>query len=235
MITNVVIEAKNVTKIFKEESNNTIKIVEDSSFSIKKGELVAFVGPSGCGKSTLLQICGLLDGVTKGDILINNTSTYRLKEHEKTTIRRNNIGFVYQMHHLFPEFTALENVMLPQMIVNKESKKNIENKAKKLLMELGLENRIKHIPAELSGGERQRVAIARALINNPSIVLADEPTGNLDAENSEKTINILLNSLKKIGASLLMVTHDMNIAKKSDRIITIRDRKIETIVDTVGI
>jgi lipoprotein-releasing system ATP-binding protein len=230
MVTDIAIEAKNVTKIFKEESGNIIKIVEDSSFGVKRGELVAFVGPSGCGKSTLLQMCGLLDGVTEGDILINNISTCKLKEYEKTSIRRNNIGFVYQMHHLFPEFTALENVMLPLMVMGKENRRSIKNIANEYLIELGLENRINHTPAELSGGERQRVAIARALVNNPCIVLADEPTGNLDAENSEKIIEVLFNSLKKTGASLLMVTHDMNIAKKSDRVVTMKNHKIETIV-----
>ncbi|MDR1499063.1 MAG: ABC transporter ATP-binding protein [Rickettsiales bacterium] len=226
MIGDVILEGRNVVKVFREGLNSEVRILGDSSFCIRGGELVSFVGPSGCGKSTVLQMCGLLDSPTAGDIVVNGISTNRIGDSGKTIIRKNSIGFIYQMHHLFPEFTALENVMLPSLVLNKESKKDIAKKAEKLLWELGLGDRANHIPAELSGGERQRVAIARAIINNPSIVLADEPTGNLDAENSEKIINVLTTTLRKINASLLMVTHDLNVAKRADRVITLRDHKI---------
>ncbi len=224
MLNEIILEAKNIKKFFNEGSN-LLKILEDSSFKINKGETMALVGPSGCGKSTLLQLCGLLDNLTEGDILINGISTKNLNEEEKTKIRKNNIGFVYQMHHLFPEFTALENVIIPLLIKN-ENKQKAKQKAEEILLNLGLGNRLKHMPAELSGGEKQRVAIARALITNPSIILADEPTGNLDDENSKKIINILLEKLKEINSSLLMVTHNINMAKKLDKIVTLSNHKI---------
>lgn len=221
-----ILEAKNIKKFFNEGSN-LLKILEDSSFKINKGKTMALVGPSGCGKSTLLQLCGLLDNVSEGDILINGISTKNLSEKKRTQIRKDNIGFVYQMHHLFSEFTALENVIIP-LLIKKENKQKAKQKAEELLIDLGLKERLKHMPSELSGGEKQRVAIARALITNPSIILADEPTGNLDNENSEKIINLLLNKLKEINSSLLMVTHNIDIAKKLDKVMTLVNHKICT-------
>lgn len=224
MLNETILEAKNIEKFFNEGSN-PLKVIEDSSFIVNRGETIAIVGASGCGKSTLLQLCGLLDNLTNGDILINGISTKSLNENERTKIRKNNIGFVYQMHHLFSEFTALENVIIP-LLMRKENKKEAKVKAKELLIDLGLENRINHLPAELSGGEKQRVAIARALITNPSIILADEPTGNLDDENSEKIMNLLLKEIKDFNSSLLMVTHNIDIAKKLDNIITLSNHRI---------
>ena len=225
----IVLEANNITKYYKEGLDNTLKILENSSFSIKKNEVVAFVGVSGCGKSTLLQICGLLDSQNFGEIIINNIDTTKLNDREKTNIRKNNIGFIYQMHYLFSEFSVVENVMLPLLIDSKESKKKIREKAVQLLEELGLEDRINFVPNQLSGGEKQRVAIARALITNPDIILADEPTGNLDPENSIKIMEILYNIVKKRNSSLFMVTHNIALTQYSDRILTIKDLKVQEI------
>lgn len=219
-----ILEAKNITKVFKEGSN-LLKILEDSSFSIEKGKSIALVGQSGCGKSTLLQICGLLDSFDSGDIIINDKSTKNLNDDEKTRIRKENIGFVYQMHHLFPEFTAVENVMLP-LIIRKEKKKEIRSKAEEMLASLGLGDRLYYSPSKLSGGEKQRVAIARALITNPNLVLADEPTGNLDDKNSQKIMDVLLKKLDELGSSLLMVTHNIEIAKNLDKIMTLENHKV---------
>ena len=220
----IVLEAKNIEKIYY-EGNNRLVILEDSSFSIKKGELVSFVGASGSGKSTLLQICGLLDKPTNGDIIIDGILTKDLSNKELTAVRKYNIGFVYQSHNLFPEFTALENVMIPLMI--RKSERDIKNRAKELLISLGLENRINHKPSALSGGEKQRVAIARALVTNPNLILADEPTGNLDRDNSLRTIEVLTEAVKNNGSSLFMVTHDWNMTKFSDKIMTIENKIIK--------
>ena len=222
----IVLKANNISKVYNNGNNNLI-IIENSSFFIKDGEIISLVGASGSGKSTVLQICGLLDKPTNGDIIINNMSTKNLSNKDLTIVRKNNIGFIYQSHNLFPEFTAIENVMIPLMI--RKNELNIKEKAEKLLCELGLKDRVYHKPSELSGGEKQRVAIARALITNPSLILADEPTGNLDTENSSKILDILVNTVKNYNTSLLMVTHDWNMTKYSDRIITIENKIIKNI------
>lgn len=220
---NPVLELYNIKKTFKEDSKDTITILGESSFSINSGEMVAMVGPSGCGKSTFLQICGLLDNANSGKIIINNIDTTHLSDRQRTNIRKKNIGFVYQMHNLFPEFTAYENVALPLM-VNGES--HFKNKVIDLLSDLGLKNKINSLPAELSGGEKQRVAIARALIIKPKLILADEPTGNLDEENSLNVLNILTDFSKKYNSALIMVTHNKDLTTTMDRVITIKDKKI---------
>ena len=173
-IGNIVLDAVNISKTFKEGSNNSIEILKDSSFSVEKGQTVSFIGPSGCGKTTLLQICGLLDNPTSGLLFIDDVETTCLKDDKKTLVRRKNIGFVYQMHNLFPEFSALENVLLP-VYINRA--KNYREEAELLLDKLGLLDKKNNMPSELSGGEKQRVAIARAIITRPKIILADEPTG----------------------------------------------------------
>lgn len=223
-ISSIILEAKNIKKVYN-EGNNKLVVIDNSSFTINKGELVSFVGASGSGKSTLLQICGLLDNATSGDIIINGISTKNLSNKKLTEIRKYNIGFVYQSHNLFSEFTALENVMIPLMI--RKNEKNIKDRATLLLSSLGLEKRINHKPSELSGGEKQRVAIARALITEPNLILADEPTGNLDKDNSLRTLEVLVKTVTEHKASLLMVTHDWNMTKFSDKIMTIEDKVIK--------
>ena len=220
-ISNIILEANNISKSFKEGSNK-VDILLDSSFSISKGEMVSFIGPSGCGKTTLLQICGLLDYPSSGNLYINNINTTNLKDKEKTIIRRNNIGFVYQMHNLFPEFSAIENVLLPAII----NKKKLKKEAEYLLDKLGLFNKKNNMPSELSGGEKQRVAIARALINKPSLILADEPTGNLDDKNSFNVMDLFLSLVKEFNISLFMVSHNKDLSKLCNRILTVKDKKI---------
>lgn len=220
-ISNIILKANNISKSFKEGSNK-VDVLLDSSFSISKGEMVSFIGPSGCGKTTLLQICGLLDCPSNGDLYINDINTTHLKDKEKTIIRRNNIGFVYQMHNLFPEFSAIENILLPAII----NKKNLKKEAELLLDKLGLFDKRNNMPSELSGGEKQRVAIARALINKPSLILADEPTGNLDDKNSFNVMDLFLNLVKEFNISLFMVSHNKDLSKLCNRILTIKDKKI---------
>ena len=216
---------ENISKSYK-QNEGYLEIIKDSSLFVRSKETVAFVGPSGAGKTTLLQICGLLDTPTSGEIYINNQNIKNLTDIQKTIIRRDNIGFVFQFHHLLPEFSVLENVILSGLVKATEKKKNIEERAKIILNDLGLSSKINNRPYQLSGGERQRVAIARAIINNPSIILADEPTGNLDPENADVVFNLLLKIVHDYNSSLLMVTHNVDLAKKLDRIITIKDKQI---------
>lgn len=222
---NKILILENISKSYK-QSEGSLEVIKDSSLFVRNKETVAFVGPSGSGKTTLLQICGLLDTPTSGDIYINNQNIKNLTDIQKTIIRRDNIGFVFQFHHLLPEFSILENVILPGLVKNIEKKKEIEKRAKDILDDLGLSSKIKNRPYQLSGGERQRVAIARAIINNPLIILADEPTGNLDPENADIVFNLLLKIVHNYNSSLLMVTHNIDLARKLDRMITIKDKKI---------
>ena len=219
-----VLKLENINKIYRQSGSN-LEIIKNSSLSVFNQETVAFIGPSGCGKTTLLQICGLLDNPTSGRVFINNQDVAKLSDIEKTNIRKNNIGFIFQFHHLLPEFSVLENVMLPGLI-DKNDKKIIKEKAIDILNDLGLIAKINNRPSQLSGGEKQRVAIARAIMNNPSIILADEPTGNLDPENADIVFNLLLRTVNNHNSSLLMVTHNVDLAKKLDRIITIKNKEI---------
>lgn len=221
-----VLQLVNINKTYK-QNEESLTVIQDSSLLVSNQETVAFVGPSGCGKTTLLQICGLLDEATSGDVFINGQKISNLSDNEKTEIRKNNIGFIFQFHHLLPEFSVLENVMMPAL-VNKSDKKIIKEKATNILSDLGLIAKINSRPYQLSGGEKQRVAIARAIINNPSIILADEPTGNLDPENANIVFNLLLDVVKNYNSSLLMVTHNIELAQRLNKIITIENK---TIVD----
>lgn len=224
-MTEFVLQAKELSKSFKQGSNK-ITILDNADFNLKSNEVVALVGPSGCGKTTFLQMLGLLDIPNEGHIIIKDINyTKLIFDYKKTICRRSNIGFIYQAYNLLSDFTALENTMLPLRIQN-ISKYEAKEKATKLLGDLGLKSRIDHLPTQLSGGEQQRVAIARSIIHEPSIVLADEPTGNLDHDNSIKIIGMLIKSIKKLKKSLVMVTHNMEIAKKADRIMTIVDGKL---------
>ncbi len=195
------------------------------NFSVGKGEMIAIMGPSGSGKTTLLNIIGTLDKPTRGEVYINGRNILNLKEKDLTLLRRTTIGFIFQFHNLIPILTALENVELPMIIAGKPREER-RKRAIHLLRLVGLGDRLNHRPSELSGGEQQRVAIARALANKPSIILADEPTGELDTETSELVIGVLKDSVKEENGTLILVTHNPMVAEKMERIVKIRDGKI---------
>ena len=212
------LSAQKLSKSYVQADGDRLHILRDFSCELKKGEIVALVGPSGSGKSTLLHVLGGLDKANDGKLMIDGDDVFALSDSARTKIRRNDIGFIYQFHHLLPEFSALENVMLPQ-IINGISKAKAKDKAEELLEIMKLSDRLYHRPAKLSGGEQQRVAIARALANDPKILLADEPTGNLDPETSEIVFDLLINAVKETGLTALIATHNMDLAKRMDRVI----------------
>jgi lipoprotein-releasing system ATP-binding protein len=216
-----VLKLLNIEKNFF-QADQKIEVLKGINLEIKKGELVALIGPSGSGKTTLLQIAGLLDSATSGQILIGGIDSSKANDKTRTEIRKNHVGFVYQFHHLLPEFSALENVALPLLIQEKSRKEAFEI-AEKILAEVGLSDRLNHKPSELSGGQQQRVALARAVVTKPSLILADEPTGNLDSEFAGKIFELLQNLVKTYQIGCLVVTHNMELAKKADRVISIRD------------
>ena len=222
---NKILKLSHVSKTYKKR-NESLSILQNSSFEMEKGEMVALIGPSGSGKSTLLQIAGLLDSLDEGDIIIDGINQTDLSERSRTKFRNQNMGFVYQFHHLLPEFTALENVIIPQLPLGVSRYKS-KNRAIELLDSVGLGHRIHHKPSEMSGGEQQRVAICRALANNPIMLLADEPTGNLDPKTSHVIFDLLCSLVKTTKLSTIIATHNMDLAKKMDRIITIEDGKIK--------
>ena len=193
---------------------------------MQKGEIVAIIGKSGAGKTTLLQIIGTLDRPTQGQVLINGTDVFTMREKELAAFRNKHIGFIFQFHQLLPEFTALENVCIPAMIAREKESEYVA-RATKLLTELGLGERLNHKPNELSGGEKQRVAAARALMMSPDIILADEPTGSLDEKNKKELSELLLKLRKEYGQTILLVTHDKELAAMADRVIEIKDGIIE--------
>jgi lipoprotein-releasing system ATP-binding protein len=199
-----------------------LEVLRAASLAIEPGQIVALVGPSGAGKSTLLQIAGLLERPTAGDVLIAGQSCDGLGDDARTEMRRNRLGFVYQYHHLLPEFSALENVMLPQMIAGL-SRRDAAARARELLAMVGLEARASHRPARLSGGEQQRVALARALANAPSVVIADEPTGNLDQHTADAVFDALLAIVHETGVAALIATHNTALAARMDRILELQD------------
>lgn len=207
------------------QGGETLTVLKDLSLSINKGEMVALVGPSGAGKSTLLQMIGLLDSPTHGSISINGQEVTGQNERQRTMLRREFIGFVYQFHYLLPEFSALENVVLPQMIAGK-SRDDAREHATMLLKALGLGHRLDHRPARLSGGEQQRVAIARALANNPKLLLADEPTGNLDPHTASDVFEILVELVRTTGIGAIIATHNLDLAEKMDRIFELKGGRL---------
>jgi len=221
----IALEFRKVNKKYKQGADE-IQILKDVSFNIFEGEIVALVGPSGCGKTTLLQIAGLLDELDSGDVIINSTNTTELSDSKKTIIRRDELGFVYQFHHLLPEFTASENIVIPQIIAKTKKRKARVN-AEVLLTKMGLADRGSHRPSELSGGEQQRVAIARAMANNPKLILADEPTGNLDPKTADEVFKTIILQMKMSGFAMLLVTHNMELAQKAHRILTLEDGHIK--------
>ncbi|MEN9350489.1 MAG: hypothetical protein RL372_1467 [Bacteroidota bacterium] len=211
------LKATNITRKY-----NDLQVLKGVDIFVNKGEIVSIVGSSGAGKSTLLHILGSLDKANTGEIWINNQRIDTLKEKELAKFRNQHIGFVFQFHHLLPEFTALENVCIPGWIAG-TPKNELETRALELLKILGLQDRATHKPSELSGGEQQRVAVARALINNPDIVFADEPTGNLDSKHAQELHELFLHLQKTMGQTFLIVTHNEALAKMSDRVIHMKD------------
>ena len=216
----VIFEMQNVRKTYNEGKSNQVNVLTKANLILETGEIVALVAPSGAGKSTLLHIAGLLDTPDHGNILLNGETLSLKSDERRTTIRRQDIGFVYQFHHLLSEFTAAENVVLPQM-ADGVRRKNAFKRAAILLSKVGLEKRANHRPAELSGGEQQRVAFCRALANKPSLLLADEPTGNLDQNTSNRVFDNLLEIVRDTGLSEIIATHIPVIALCMDRIISI--------------
>ena len=208
------------------EGETLVRVLEAADLEVKGGELVAIVAPSGAGKSTLLHLSGLLERPQGGEVEVTGIPTSKLNERGRTLLRRNTIGYVYQFHHLLPEFSALENVAMPQLIAGAD-KAAAEKRAMALLDILGIAPRARHRPAELSGGEQQRVAIARAAANHPRIILADEPTGNLDPATSDIVFEALAALIKNEGAAALIATHNHDLARRADRIVTLRNGLIE--------
>ncbi|MCI7729599.1 MAG: ABC transporter ATP-binding protein [Bacteroidales bacterium] len=211
------VDVKNIVKKF-----DSLEVLKGVDLHINPKEIVSIMGPSGAGKTTLLQIIGTLDRPTSGTVHINGVDVFSLDEKKISAFRNSQIGFVFQFHQLLPEFTAVENVMMPALIADKNFKQS-KMHAMELLEYLGLESRAHHKPAELSGGEKQRVAVARALINNPALILADEPSGSLDSQNKKDLHNLFFNLRKEFGQTILIVTHDNELAEISDRIIKIND------------
>ena len=214
------IDIKGITKSF-----GSLQVLKGIDLHISKGEIVSIVGPSGAGKTTLLQIIGTLDKPDSGTVTIDGTDTGSLSAGKLSSFRNHNIGFVFQFHQLLPEFTALENIMIPGLIAHRKQSE-LKEQAMKLLQFMGLEGRAGHKPNELSGGEKQRVAVARALINNPAVILADEPSGSLDTKNKMELHQLFFDLRDKLGQTFVIVTHDEELAKLTDRIIHLKDGMI---------
>ena len=217
----IVLQCTNLSKVFY-DAGKPVHVFDNINFEVKKGESVAIIGRSGAGKSTFLQLMGGLDLPTAGELFINGQNYKKLNEKQRSRIRNECLGFIYQFHHLLPEFTALENVSMP-LLLGKASVKEAEARAMELLEQVGLGHRVSHKVGQLSGGERQRIAIARALVNHPLCVLADEPTGNLDHQTAESVFETMLELNRKFETSLVIVTHDQALARRMDRVLTLED------------
>lgn len=217
-----ILEVKNLSKIYGKDETKVVAL-DNVSFSVKQGEFVAIIGPSGSGKSTLLHILGGVDVPTKGSVIINRTDISTLDETNLAIFRRRQIGLIYQFYNLIPILTVEENLTLPLLLDGRKPNQKIIDS---LVKTLGLENRLKHLPSQLSGGQQQRVSIGRALMNNPALMLADEPTGNLDSENTKEIISLLKKFNKENNQTLIVITHDERIALAADRVIAIEDGRI---------
>lgn len=221
----VILKANNIYKAFQTVKNVRLEILRSVSIDIEENKISVIVGASGAGKSTLLHILGGLDRPDSGEVIFNNSAIHKLSDEKLARFRNNNIGFVFQFHHLLPEFTALENIMIPQMISGISEKKAVV-RAKELLIETGLSDRSNHKPAELSGGEQQRVAVARALANEPQLILADEPTGNLDSQNSIILQELFKNLKNKLNKTFVIVTHNQDLISLADNLYEMKDGNI---------
>lgn len=224
MSNSILLQCDNLCKRYQEGSVQT-EVLRNVSFSIQPGEMVAIVGSSGSGKSTLLHLLGGLDSPTSGDVIFDGNSLNGMSSSAKADLRNRELGFIYQFHHLLPDFSALENVAMP-LLIGKKHKNEAQDRARAMLSAVGLEKRAAHRPSELSGGERQRVAIARALVNNPRLVMADEPTGNLDARNADAIFNLLGELNAQQGTAFLVVTHDLHLAQRLTRQMEMHDGQL---------
>ena len=222
-----IIECRSLSFSYK-DGNNQTSVLNNLNFEVELGDSIAILGQSGCGKSTLLNLIAGLDSPSEGDVLINNINIAKLNEKDRTELRSNNFGFVYQFHHLLNDFSSIYNVALP-LLIRGDNKESAILNSKKILTKVGLENRLNHNPSELSGGERQRVAIARAMVTEPACILADEPTGNLDAKNAKDVLELILELNENNTTSLLIVTHDLSIANKMNRKLTLSNSKLDDI------
>lgn len=211
------------------QGKQKLEVLKNINLEVKRGEIVSLIGPSGSGKTTLLQIAGLLDNPNSGNITIDDhhlsIKDLKANDQERTVVRRNKLGFVYQSHNLLPEFTALENIAMP-LLIKGVSKKDAFDEANAILEDIDLKNRATHLPSELSGGQQQRVAVGRAIASEPSVLLADEPTGNLDSDNAQNIFEYLIQFTKKYNIASLIVTHNMELAKKTDRVVQIKDGQL---------
>ncbi|OCH97626.1 lipoprotein releasing system, ATP-binding protein [Legionella jamestowniensis] len=220
-MSNSILKCQNLSKSYH-DGTNSVEVLRGIDFAIQPGERIAIIGPSGSGKSTLLHLLGGLDKATAGEVLIDGVNWQSLSEKKRCQLRNRQLGFVYQFHHLLPEFTALENVSIP-LVLGEQSIAEAQTKAENILQQVGLAQRLHHKPSQLSGGERQRVAIARALVHQPQCVLADEPTGNLDHATALKIFELMLGLNVNLNTALVIVTHDIQLAEKMDKIFTIQD------------
>ena len=218
------LEIKNINKTYGTKIKN--QVLFDINLSVEEGEFVSIIGQSGSGKSTLLNIIGTLDAPTSGDVIINGININNMSQNHLASVRNQQLGFIFQFHYLLPEFTVMENVLMPYMLSSKKITKEVRMRAEELLSIVGLSNVKNNMATELSGGQQQRTAVARALINNPKIILADEPTGNLDSNTTEEVYELLRDINKKFNTTFLIITHDNRIAEKTDRIIEVKDGAI---------
>ncbi len=216
------LRAINIKKDYNDGIRNDLHVLNDITFSLDHGETSAIIGTSGSGKTTLLNILGGLDKPTSGQVILNDMDVHKLSEKKRCKVRNEHFGFIYQFHHLLPEFTALENVAMP-LLIKGDSVEQAKQRAEEVLADVGLKKRIHHKPSELSGGERQRAAIARALVHQPDCIFADEPTGNLDRKNAGQAIDLIINLNKEYNTSLVIVTHDLKIAACMDTVYTLED------------